>query len=173
MAGRYLQLEKVRIGDFAGGKHFQGDRRHAWTLGYKGTRYYVHRIIWLLKFGDIPNNMVIDHLDGNPFNNQISNLRLVTQHVNSRNRKLLPQNKTGVNGVCINSKPRPSGKVDTYLVVTWGDYSSEKFKYRRKSFNILEFNSKESALEFGRIYREDIIANLNDRSPEYTERHGT
>lgn len=173
MSGKYQQIQKIKTGDFAGNKHFQGKRPHAWTIGYKGERYYIHRIVWILKFENIPDNMVIDHIDGNPFNNKITNLRLVTQHVNARNRKLLPQNKTGVNGVCINSKHRKSGKIDTYIVITWKDYKSGKGKYKRKAFDILDFNSQESALEFGRIYREDIIANLNDGSPEYTERHGT
>lgn len=172
MSGKYLQKPKVRINDFTGGKQYQGEKPHAWTMGYKGSRYYVHRVVWLLNYGNIPDDMVIDHIDGNPFNNQISNLRLVTQQVNSRNRKMLPQNKTGINGVCINSKPRPSGKIDTYIIVTWKDYSGDKSRYKRKSFNILDFTSEESALEFGRVYRADIIANLIDGSPEYTERHG-
>jgi hypothetical protein len=42
----------------------------------------------------------IDHIDGNKFNNKLSNLRAVSHQVNSKNKKIRNDNSTGVAGVC-------------------------------------------------------------------------
>ena len=52
---------------------------------YKGKFYKAHRLAWLLTYGCWPNEM-IDHIDGNPSNNKLSNLRDVNNHVNQCNR---------------------------------------------------------------------------------------
>ncbi|MHB9331899.1 HNH endonuclease signature motif containing protein [Phytobacter ursingii] len=46
-----------------------------------------HRVIWILFHGDIPDGMQVDHMDGNRINNNISNLRLVTNQENQHNRR--------------------------------------------------------------------------------------
>jgi hypothetical protein len=51
-----------------------------------GKRYYAHRIIWEMFNGPIPEGIQIDHIDGDPYNNRIENLRLATQSQNSANR---------------------------------------------------------------------------------------
>jgi hypothetical protein len=43
--------------------------------------------------------MVIDHLDGNPLNNQKKNLRICTHSENMRNRNLYVNNTSGFKGV--------------------------------------------------------------------------
>jgi hypothetical protein len=47
--------------------------------------YRVHRLIYKTYKGEIPENMVIDHIDGNTKNNNIDNLRCVTISENCRN----------------------------------------------------------------------------------------
>jgi len=71
----------------------------AWRLNFKGKNYYVHRMIWVLKNGFINPEMVVDHLDGNPFNNSLSNLSLKSLEDNARNKRRHCNNKTGVTGV--------------------------------------------------------------------------
>ena len=57
-------------------------------------------LILLLNNICIPDNYVVDHIDGNIENNHISNLRVVTQTINSRNRrKPNKQTKTNENGI--------------------------------------------------------------------------
>ena len=45
-----------------------------------------HRLIYILHYGDIPNNFTIDHIDKNRANNKIENLRIATYQENNRNK---------------------------------------------------------------------------------------
>lgn len=69
-----------------------------------GKKHYVHRIIWIMVNGPIPNGMCIDHIDGNGLNNKISNLRLASLSENHRNSKISSNNKTGILGVNSHAK---------------------------------------------------------------------
>jgi hypothetical protein len=69
----------------------------AWrvNLTYNGVPklYYVHRIIFYIKHGFLDDNKVIDHINGNPLDNRVRNLRQVTFSQNSFNSKLNKKNK--------------------------------------------------------------------------------
>lgn len=52
-----------------------------------GIRYPVHRIVWELFYGPIPDGMFIDHINGVKDDNRIENLRLATNQQNQFNRK--------------------------------------------------------------------------------------
>lgn len=54
--------------------------------GSNGKEYRAHRIIWSLFNGEIPEGMLIDHIDGNRSNNRIENLRLATRIQNNANK---------------------------------------------------------------------------------------
>lgn len=49
--------------------------------------FKIHRLVWELHVGPIPEGMVIDHIDGNSTNNHLSNLRLAIQQQNIYNSK--------------------------------------------------------------------------------------
>jgi hypothetical protein len=63
-----------------------------------GLRYKAHRVAWALHYGAWPNQD-IDHIDGDPQNNRIGNLRLVSDTENMRNQKLNAKNTSGHMGV--------------------------------------------------------------------------
>ena len=57
-----------------------------------------HRLAWIVYYGEWPNGE-IDHIDGDPSNNRIVNLRLVSHQDNGKNQKLPSNNTSGVIGV--------------------------------------------------------------------------
>lgn len=57
--------------------------------GYlKKNNYSIHHLVWKY-FGDkeLKERCVIDHIDNNPFNNDISNLQMVSQNINIKKEK--------------------------------------------------------------------------------------
>lgn len=49
------------------------------SVTIKGKRHYLHRLMWELFYGEIPQGTVVTHNDGDKTNNQLSNLSLTTQ----------------------------------------------------------------------------------------------
>ena len=71
----------VKIGDLAGTVRDDGRRQ----IGINGKKYKAHRLIFLYHHGYLPE--FLDHIDGNPANNNIANLREATLSQNQWNRK--------------------------------------------------------------------------------------
>lgn len=67
------------------------------NVGYRFRR--VHRIVWEMFNGDIPEGMQIDHINHIRTDNRIENLRLVTCKENSKNKSRSKNNRSGVTGV--------------------------------------------------------------------------
>ncbi|WP_179090910.1 HNH endonuclease [Burkholderia pseudomallei] len=75
-------------------------------VNFDGRVYFLHRIAWVLHNGPVPDGFEIDHRDGNPLNNALTNLRLATKSQNMQNMKMRGTNKTGVKGVSWNKAKR-------------------------------------------------------------------
>lgn len=72
------------------------------TLGYivfavDGRSYKAHRLAWLYTHGYLPP--CLDHVDGVPSHNWISNLRPATMSQNKANSKRYRNNQSGIKGV--------------------------------------------------------------------------
>ena len=61
------------------------DRHGYKRVGLNGHNKTVHKLLWETFIGEIPEDKVIDHIDGNKANNHLSNLRLVSQSENMFN----------------------------------------------------------------------------------------
>ncbi len=68
------------------------------TVSINDKTYLAHRIIWLWYYGYLPENF-IDHVDRNPHNNKIDNLREASNQCNQRNTGNPKDNTSGVKGV--------------------------------------------------------------------------
>jgi hypothetical protein len=55
-------------------------------ISIQGNWVYVHRLAWACYYHEIPN--IIDHIDGNPTNNRIVNIRNGDQRQNTQNKKI-------------------------------------------------------------------------------------
>ena len=114
--------QHIKIGDLVGGL-YKGHTYYTVAIGKKN--YMLHRLVWIYHYGDIPDGMQIDHIDGNPLNNQIENLRLATPSQNQQNSKIRSNNTSGIKGIrwyerskkwkvqiCINGKYKFIGYFD-------------------------------------------------------------
>ncbi len=53
---------------------------------HKGRCLWLHRAVWEAFYGDIPEGYEIDHIDKNPANNAVGNLRCVTRNEHRKAR---------------------------------------------------------------------------------------
>lgn len=102
-------------------------------LGYtvikiKGKLYLAHRIAWLLHAGEWPKAL-IDHINGDPADNRIKNLRLATKRLNAQNQKIHRSGK-----VLLGASPVKNSKKFSVQVV-----------HSKKRHYVGIFNSKEEA----------------------------
>lgn len=65
--------------------------------GIFGRKYLAHRVIWKMVHGYDP--VGVDHIDGDPSNNKLCNLREADQTTNGRNTRRRKNNTSGAMGV--------------------------------------------------------------------------
>lgn len=73
---------RARAGAVAGSIRRDGYRK----ITINGVGEYAHRLVWLIERGEFPSQF-IDHINGNPRDNRITNLREATARLNSQNRR--------------------------------------------------------------------------------------
>ncbi|MGL4350034.1 MAG: HNH endonuclease [Plesiomonas shigelloides] len=86
------------------GKPAGNKRKTGYVFVYQGDKALAaQNIIWELHNGPIPKGYCVDHIDGDPSNNLLSNLRLATKAQNAANKRM-PKNSSGHKGVSWNSR---------------------------------------------------------------------
>jgi len=117
------------------------DTKLTWYLGQNGyvaahsgnTCYFIHQII-MNCFGNGKGTKVIsvDHIDRDPLNNSMENLRLATRQEQEQNSKgIMPNTKRERQSI---ARPLPEGitqdMLRKYVVYYYNLYNKEKNKYR-------------------------------------------
>ena len=153
---------KFTEGDVAGNKMYLNGKPRGWRVMLNKKAYYVHRIIWALLNGSVDQNMVIDHLDGNPQNNHIDNLQIKT-HAGNMLNKGHSRSSTGITGVT----EKVGRKGVTYFRASWVD---EMGQQGFKTFSTNKYG-REEAFRLACEARERKIRELKELGFDYTERH--
>jgi HNH endonuclease len=78
--------------------YIHSDRTHL-ECGIENKKFLLHRVVWTMLNGPIPDGLLIDHIDQNGFNNRIENLRLADKQINGRNAHRSKANTSGATGV--------------------------------------------------------------------------
>ena len=109
-----IQLSSKRP---CGNVHDNGAGRKYWrvraSVEGKMIQPLAHRVLWLLTYGTIPDDMTVDHIDNNGLNNSLSNLRLASKSEQARNRKVMSHSRTCFKGV----KRTPAGTFEARVCV--------------------------------------------------------
>jgi hypothetical protein len=72
-------------------------------LSFNGGKYLAHRIAWAISH-DVQDFDEIDHINGDPSDNRLENLRCVQHSENQKNLKRRSDNTSGVVGVGLHSQ---------------------------------------------------------------------
>jgi hypothetical protein len=150
----YLSIEglliNIKTGKIAGAKSNQDYL----SVTINGKYYLVHRIAYYMYHGYWPEND-IDHINQNPSDNRICNLREVSRACNIRNSKLSCKSTSGIKGVYWNDKRN-----------CW----SARIRYERKSVHLGTFRNFINAVK-ARNYAEQKlnihVCDCNSPAKEY------
>lgn len=90
---------KISCGNVIEGKKAGSlnDNRGYHKVQINNKKYLLHRIIFQMFYGYMPK--ILDHIDSNPSNNRIENLREATHSQNCFNRSKPIHNTSGIKGV--------------------------------------------------------------------------
>ena len=119
-----------------------------------GVKYQCHRIVLKLHGIDCEGYQV-DHIDRCKTNNRLSNLRLVDNKENSKNRKMSKANTSGTTGVSLTKEGCRA------------HYFDDEGKIKTKRFNLKNFKNKEEMFSEAKSWRKNKLKEFG-----YSEVHG-
>lgn len=109
--------------------------------------YAVHRLIWAMHYGEWPSG-AIDHINGIPDDNRVSNLRIANHSQNMMNTRLRRDNTSGYKGVAWCKK---ASKWQVYITYDGKTRSLGRFSSLQEAIAV---RRRAAAIHFGRFARE-------------------
>lgn len=162
---KYNAGSTVSVGDVAGSL----DNGY-WKIHALGSSLKAHKIVWALHNNfENQDGLHIDHINREPSDNRISNLRLVDKFLNARNKGVSKKNKTGVTGVCYQEFYNERNT----LIMRYVAAATEPItgKHMSKAFSAVKYGD-EVAFNMACKWRQDKIEEFNKAGAGYTENHG-
>ena len=135
------KCKNIIIGQIAGSYAPRGNI----DIMINGKVYKAHRLIFLFHHGYLPK--ILDHIDGNPLNNKIENLREATNSQNMCNTKLRANNKSGVKGVMWDKR---ASKWRTFCTISQKQYSAGSYSDLDKAIESVRKLRESLHMEFAR-----------------------
>lgn len=123
------------------------------TVRVNNINYQAHRVVCTLHGYTLSSDSVVDHIDGNPSNNKIENLRVVSQKENQNNCIKRKDNTSGVVGVSY-------CKIKNHFIAHW----YEDYKFKRVRFSCKRLGH-DLAFQLARECRLDAEIRLSILSP--------
>jgi hypothetical protein len=113
-------------------------------IGIAKKYYMAHRLIWLYHRGWLPE--ALDHKNGNPSDNRMSNLRPATQTQNRWNSRRKRPTTTNSKGVY----KRPSGNYEAHICANFKRIHLGTFKAKKDAIKAVARARKDLHREFAR-----------------------
>lgn len=146
-----------------------GGRIPGTVVGYRSVKgvfhckinlkhYLVHRIILELH-GIDTEGMLVDHVNGNPSDNRIENLRVCSPAENARNKKISVTSKTGIPGVYFSKN-----------IKSWVANAIVNQTRKTQSFSIMKFGD-DIAKQMAISARIALLKEAEEHGIFYSERH--
>ena len=147
------------------GKFFHKDtNKSAGSYNQKGYlriqlqsgKFVASRLAWLLHYGEWPEKTV-DHINGNPSDDRIDNLRLATDSEQQWNKGINRNNTSGIKGVSFNKRRNEAG------LSPWEVYITVYYKRIHIGF----FNDLEDAIEARQEAAMTYHGDFSNRCPQW------
>lgn len=136
------RANRNKPGDIAGTISKRGYRR----VKLDGKMYMAHHLVWLYHTGHLPS--YVDHHNGIPLDNTLSNLRLATHQQNTQNRRANRNSRSKFKGVKWQEKNK---KWRAVLRHNGTDYSLGMFRNEEDAARAYDAKAKELHKEFARL----------------------
>jgi len=122
-----------------------GYKKIGLTKNGKQKYFLIHRLVGKAFLENPDNKPVIDHIDNNPANNNVKNLRWATSKDNSANQGKSKNNKSGFKGVAYH---KPSNKYRAQIRINGKIKHLGYFETAEEASKVYEAKAKEIHKEF-------------------------
>jgi len=119
-------------------------------LSALGQTIGLHRIVWIVGAGPVPDGMEIDHINGDKGDNRLSNLRLCSPAQNRQNKSKYKNNTSGYKGVNFDSSSKGKNPWRAKIVVNKKSISLGNYPTKIEAHHAYEKAAKKYFGEFNR-----------------------